>query len=390
MTDREYIMHLASPEVTHVVRNIPVPFVNSGQVTYKLITPNQEYSFSGDTNDTSLYFDFTSFSGEAILQITFDNLTFGVQTSNLKIGATIGNEKYFFQNQLDIENLTNADILQLELDFSPLDDYPMILEYEITEANQLVTLPLSGVTSVDVNWGDDGSLIECFNSDNPTHVYANTGVYTVKIYGSVSAISHQNVNLEDKKGLRKINSWGKLNGLTSMAYSFIDCHLLAYELPEDVYGNFSNVTDFSHAFHYCYNVPSISNSLFNHCDNVTSFDSCFYGCGSLTAIPNTLFNNCSNVINFNSCFYDCYGLVDPMPETLFSSSPNVTDFGNCFYNCWKITGTTPVDILGDGTRIELWQRAGKDGYPPEINGKGCFFNCGYLATYWSTLPETWK
>lgn len=60
------------------------------------------------------------------------------------------------------------------------------------------------------------------------------------------------------------------------------------------------------------------------------------------------------------------------------------DFQNCFSRCDKLTGSTPKDPDGG----ELWERAGKEGYPTSITGTGCFTNCTGLDTY-NSIPEDW-
>ena len=91
-----------------------------------------------------------------------------------------------------------------------------------------------------------------------------------------------------------------------------------------------------------------------------------------------------DVTNFYDCFSNCTSLVS-IPAGLFGGCTAVTDFYGCFYDCTSLTGETPTDKNGN----KLWERAGKPGYPEEINGADCFTNCAKLSDY-SNIPSDWK
>jgi len=148
-------------------------------------------------------------------------------------------------------------------------------------------------------------------------------------------------------------------------------------------GNHKRLVSLGSCFYSCTSLTSIPSGLFDNCPNVTSFSNCFYNCTSLASIPSGLFDNCPNVTNFGSLFYNCRSLPS-IPSSLFDNCPNVTSLNGCFYGCISLTGLTP-----NTNGIELWQRAGSEGYPDSILGSFCFSNCNSLSNY-SSIPSDWK
>jgi hypothetical protein len=417
---RQKIIHLNSKEVLYTIKNLPVSFATSGNTTWTLTTPKGTYSFSGDATDENLKFEFPSFEGTASFSISYENLAFEESVTGMTLTLTVNERVVTGTTSVSMDNLTLNEVLALKIDIVGEEVHPMILEYTTTADNQTIKLPLSIDATIPLNaqvdWGD-GSPVETITSNYPTHAYSVAGVYDVKISGNVPRINNNNLNYIERSYLTGIKSWGKLDGLTSMDYAFYDSKNLKGELLEDDYGCFENVTGFSGCFQSCSGLTgSIPENLFANCPNVEYFTNCFYRCSGLTgSIPENLFSNCPNVTGFSFCFSNCTWLtkilenlfsncpnatrfyycfnscsgLTEIPENLFSNCPNVTNFGSCFYNCSGLTGTTPVDVLEDGTRVELWERAGKTGYPSSIDGTDCFGVCTGLSNYLE-IPSEWK
>lgn len=87
-----------------------------------------------------------------------------------------------------------------------------------------------------------------------------------------------------------------------------------------------------------------------------SFDKLFYVCSDLVSVPKGFFKNHKNATNFSFTFADCVSLKD-----------------------------TPKDEDGG----ELWERAGKPGYPSDIDGSYCFNGCNWLLNF-DEIPPGWK
>ena len=172
-------------------------------------------------------------------------------------------------------------------------------------------------------------------------------------------------------------------GVTTFRYCFQGCSSLT-AIPDGLFDNCPNVTNFSYCFHDCSGLTSIPDGLFANCPDVTDFGYCFRECSSLTSIPQDLFDNGQNVQSFDWCFYNCRNLTS-IPTDLFANCPNVTSFSSCFATCVSLSGTTPKDTDGG----ELWERAGKEGYPASVSGVDCFRECTGLSNY-DEIPEDWK
>ena len=185
------------------------------------------------------------------------------------------------------------------------------------------------------------------------------------------------------------NLFANCPNVTDFGVCFSNCSGLTGEIPATLFSNCPNVTNFNQCFVNCNGLTGeIPATLFSNCPNARSFLQCFSGCSGLTSIPKELFSNCPNVTSFYSCFEDCTGLTF-IPDGLFNNCPNVTTFRKCFGYCSGLTGETPKDTLKDGTKIELWERVGKAGYPSSITGTNCFISCTKLSNY-RTIPSGWK
>ncbi|MCC8187425.1 MAG: leucine-rich repeat domain-containing protein [Bacteroides sp.] len=259
-----------------------------------------------------------------------DNIA-GVYVGDAKISKIYTQEQLIYQQK--------ADIL------------PYIVELTVSDGDTAWLNIYSSANGITIDWGD--KTIEITSRIAPGHTYATGGVYQVQIHGSDLSLSTLFSSGRDWKYITGVVSWG--NSITNMALAFNSCINLSY-IPDDMYGTFNNI------------------KLFN---------TCFCDCTSLTTIPEKLFANCVNTTSFHTCFQGCTSLTS-IPERLFANCPAVTSFNSCFYNCTSLTGYTPKDSDSG----ELWERAGKTGYPDSINGSSCFKSCIGLDNY-SDIPSSW-
>mgnify|MGYP002772910574 CR=1 FL=1 len=306
------------------------------------------------------------------------------------------NDKLLFEDEIDRENKKitigskeidystgNGNGLKLEPDNGKEE---LILEYEVA-AGDTIELPhyfYSGGTETiefyfQVDWGDGTTETGITNDNISTkskHQYQNAGTYDIKIKGKYESLvcsddARETANYDK---LKKVKQWGttglKYVGLyycsnlneivspTENSFSNLIGIRLAYtsiqSMPEDLFANCPNVTNFSYSFQYCKNLASIPANLFANCPNVTSFASTFEECNNLTSIPEKLFDNCKKVESFSKTFWDCYGLTGNAPEL------------------WK-----------RGTNSE---ENDYRGYP---NGWNCFCGCNNLKNY-NEIPDFWK
>ena len=117
--------------------------------------------------------------------------------------------------------------------------------------------------------------------------------------------------------------------------TFIHCSSLT-SIPENLFANCPKATDFSSTFYGCKALKSIPEQLFTNNPAVTSFASTFSACSSLKSIPAGLFDNNRMVTTFSGTFHACDALT-VIPENLFANNPAVTDFSTTFYRCEALT-----------------------------------------------------
>ncbi len=93
--------------------------------------------------------------------------------------------------------------------------HTLIVEVETTANNQTVLLPLKTNVDVTIDWGD-GTASQDFTTNDPTHVYATAGTYTIRARGKAEVFG----NTVDggipnwNNRVRAVKSWGEL-GFTS-------------------------------------------------------------------------------------------------------------------------------------------------------------------------------
>ena len=207
---------------------------------------------------------------------------------------------------------------------------PMIIVVDTTKAgsaSNTFVLPIIKAASetVKIYWGDGTSSMGV-NGDN-THVYAASGIYTVKIESKIFGGLYFN-NGGDKAKITKIVTYGQ--GVSRLNIcNFYGCSSL---LSIDIGDIVSNGTDASNQYRGCTALTTVP--LFN-LSKCTSTRSMFASCTSLTSIP---LLNLSSVTNAFAMFYQCNGLTT---VPLFNLS-SVTNAAGMFSQC---TGLTTIPLL---------------------------------------------
>ena len=331
------------------------------------------------------------------------------------------NDKLLFEDEIDREN-KKITIGSKEIDYSTGNGLELesdkgkeelILEYEVA-AGDTIQLPYyistrDGDTTefnFQVDWGDGTTETGITNDNISTkskHQYQNAGTYDIKIKGKYECLDCSGDAMEtanyDK--LKKVKQWGttglkyvafnycsNLNEIvspTENSFSNLIGIRLAYtsiqSIPENLFANCPNVTNFSYLFIQCENLKSIPEKLFANCPNVTSFQGTFVYCSNLTSIPEKLFANCPNVMSFEGTFQSCNSITS-IPEKLFDNSKKVESFKRTFCGCSMLTGKAP----------ELWKRgtnSEENEYKGNPNGEDCFAVCGVLENR-DEIPDYWK
>jgi surface protein len=215
----------------------------------------------------------------------------------------------------------------------------MILEYEITNPNTTISLPLAGTVNVTVNWGDGKT--ESFTTGGiKRHSYTTTGIYTVNVSGSLTAYGSESAI---NNNLTKVKNFGNL-GLTSLYYAFYNASNLV-EVPTTLP---STVTNLSYMFYSCskfnfdissWNTQYVTDisgmfsgaSSFNqpigswNTQNVTDMSRMFSEASTFNQPIRTW--NISKVIYTRSMFFGASLFNQPIGNW---DTQNVTDFGGMF------------------------------------------------------------
>lgn len=302
----------------------------------------------------------------------------------------------------------------------------------IVPEDAIINFPLDTTKQYNciIDWGDNSSLSYIFNKADyykSRHIYYTPGVYRIKILGNVPQFTIDN---NCKPWLSKIIQWGNIH-LEGLSSTFSNCYNLVsipagipnlpafsftfkgctslQSLPDGLFENCTQTTIFINTFGGCSSLTTLPANLFEKCVNARNFTSTFMDCG-LTYLPGGLFEKCINVTafsmtfhncqalltlpadlfstntevtNFNMTFYNCNKLTS-IPFTLFNHCKKVTDFEYCFWGCSSLTGKTPKT-----DSCELWERAGRPGFPGTIYGENCFDGCNGLEGYAGGIPKAW-
>ena len=249
-----------------------------------------------------------------------------------------------------------------------------------------------------VNWGD-GCVetvehLDIFTGD-ASHTYSEKSIHTIKISGIILLFD---LNSDGRKSIKEVlTPIPKMKRYDFNRY-FFNCGNLT-KIPENLFANYPNVTEFESCFEKCVNLTSIPENLFANCPNATDFESCFYDCVNLTNIPENLFSNCPNATTFIGCFMFCENLTS-IPKNLFENCPNASNFGFCFKFCYDLTGI-PENLFANCPNVtsfdgcfeschgitskvpELWKRTNV------IEHYECFLGCENAVNY-ADIPDDWK
>ena len=152
----------------------------------------------------------------------------------------------------------------------------------------------------------------------------------------------------------EIPEWLFSKKVTSTKISKFDGCIDLRSIPENLFKNNVNVTDFSRMFYACSRLTSIPENLFKNNINATNFSGTFYGCDRLTSIPENLFKNNVNATDFSYTFEDCYGLTS-IPENLFKNNVKVTNFNYTFTDCRGLT-SIPENLFKYNINVTDFER----------------------------------
>ena len=236
--------------------------------------------------------------------------------------------------------------------------------------------------SMTVDWGD-GTVVTytpetACGYTYPQHEYAIAGIYDILIesndfdklymeshftdegqfYGPetyLTTLKRINNALPKIKGMHfyyhndyvsteDFDGSGGNNGNIDYGF-FCGCESLE-SIPEDLFVNNTNITNFYCFLCGCTSLQSIPENLFANNIAATDFEGCFRGCRSLQSVPENLFINNTQVTNFKDCFMGCSSLAD---FTLHIGSSSVS---SCSYFVTNKSGTTRTIYVPSGSTTQ--------------------------------------
>jgi len=194
-------------------------------------------------------------------------------------------------------------------------------------ATKTFVLPLisSGSIDFDVDWGDSSTdTITAYNQSEITHIYSDTGTYTISIANEVRGWKFQNAG--DKLKILDILSWGAYNFTNDK--SFQGCTNLTCSATNTPTISATNIT---YSFANCPSFNGVVNSW--DVSDVISIFGMFYACTSFNQPINNW--DTSNFTSLASIFYNCETFDQDI------SSWNVGKVANAF---WFMQGPSPVTL----------------------------------------------
>ena len=209
---------------------------------------------------------------------------------------------------------------------------PVIPEkWEITiqtnGANQRCSFSVLG-DGVDIHadWGD-GSVEHFTTTGAKTHIYANAGIFTIRVWGSFL-----------DNGLIKLGIYSPdRTYITSIGAM---CYFPGLKLTTQMFSG-------------CYSITSLPDDLFRFNPQITQFNATFYSCAGLSGsdVPSDLFKYAVNNTTFSSVFYGITFNTESYSNLLISMNDNLPQSGLQFHG-----GNSKYNASGATARAALVAR----------------------------------
>ena len=306
----------------------------------------------------------------------------------------------------------------------------LILEYSDINTGDIIELPYSTKYEINMNsdnpelrganykfqvdWGD-GTKTENITNENiqdlAKHEYTQSlDNVQIKIVGKFEAIYRYDYDSGAHDGINKlvkILQWGvtdlkainlenteivELSTPTQSSFkqleivesAFSGCDILT-KIPEKLFANCQNITNFDSTFSFCSDLTEIPGKLFANCQNVTSFEGTFYSCNNITKMAEDLFIDCQKVTDFCDTFFSLTELTE-IPEKLFADCQNVTSFESTFEYCEELS-EIPENLFANCQDVITFYRTfwGCDGLS-EIP-ENLFANCQKVTDFCNTFKN---
>lgn len=237
-----------------------------------------------------------------------------------------------------------------------------------------ITLPLSGVTAIDVDWGDGRKDLDANNS--PSHTYSGpAGVKTVKVSGTFTKWGDPAA----KPCITQVTKWEE-TGTTDLSYGFANAANLtevkqipksstnlSYMFNQSTYFNgdisawdVSNVTDMSYMFNYARSFDGKIGSW--KTNKVTNMSNMFAWGNSFNSDISTW--NVGNVTNMSNMFYMSTEFNKPIN---WSTSSKVTNMNNMFAYAGKFNSSLVLNTINVTDMGYMFKQSSEFNQPLNFN-----------------------
>jgi len=236
-------------------------------------------------------------------------------------------------------------------------------------ATKTFVLPAVGGPFDVTDWGDGSSDLAVSGGDGAlTHVYAETGIYTISIDKITNAFQPCRFAAGgDKAAILNIINWGNIEW-DSMYRSFFQCSAMditAADVPIT-----AAATNWEYAFSTCTSVTSIPLFDTSAC---TNFSRTFSTMSGLTEFPRIDVSSATSLVSTFSSLTGLteFPLIDTSTITTFSATfygytnvgmtvfpefdtSNAVTFTDVFSHCSKITSTPAYDLSSTTNTNRAW------------------------------------
>lgn len=219
--------------------------------------------------------------------------------------------------------------------------------------NQSVTFPIESASGYQVDFNNDGDLLDAgestIHTTNFTHDFGVVGTHTIRIVGNLDRIFFDNSDANDRHKILSIDQWGTTSVWTTMNNAFHGCINLS--VPATDAPNFSICTDLTQMF----DRALILNSPMDHWDvsNITIMANMFRDAGNFNQPLNNW--NVSSVTSMQNMFINAINFNQPLNNWNVSSVTtmnglfrNVTDF-NQPLDGWDMSNVRNTSSMFRGT-----------------------------------------
>lgn len=265
-----------------------------------------------------------------------------------------------------------------------------------------------------IDWGDGTTTEYTQRVNNPSHNYAEPGIYRVIAKGKATQLDSNYAS----KVITDVLHIGGDMGINTMANAFINQKNLTF-LREGIFDGLKDVEDFHNAFlmfsddlaetsiqgevsvkKNAKGLRTIPEGLFDKCKKAHDFSACFMGC-DIKEIPEGLFDKQTQLRNVAATF--CNTEINNIPVGLFDNNQLIENMRYTFWGCKDLKGQTPFLVYKDGVydskgkfkcwilhKVDLFNRGEHSEYYKDIKEHAhCFTGCTGLED-WAKIPADWK